>query len=320
MKKTIIFLGILIIIGLGAYAFYKEGSLAVNKNDKSTKIFVVEKGEGLNSIINKLAKEDLIRNRVVFYLIVKQMKIETKIQAGDFRLSPSMSADTIADNLTHGTLDNWVTIPEGLRKEEIAEIISKDFNIPETEFVQMAKEGYLFPDTYLIPKTATAQDIITILENNLRKKYSTEMQQKARKLGLTDEKVIILASMLEREALFDEDRQEIASIILRRLDEGMPLQIDATVQYALGYQSQEKRWWKKTLSFEDLKINSFYNTYKNVGLPPGPISNPGFATINAVVNANPNTPYLFYLHDSSGRTHYAKDAEGHEKNIQKYLQ
>lgn len=319
MKKLLIFLVIITIVALSAFAFYKEGSLPVNKKDSSAVIFVVEKGEGLNSIINKLAKEGLIRNRVVFYLLVKQMGIETKIQAGDFRLDKSMNAVQIADNLTRGTLDNWVTIPEGLRKEEVAEIVSQDFDIPETEFVQLAREGYLYPDTYLVPKTAGAQDIINILENNFTSKYTEEMQSKARRVGLNDEQVVIMASMLEREALYDDDRREIANIMLRRLEEEMPLQIDATIQYVLGYQPGEKRWWKKSLTFDDLKVTSFYNTYTNTGLPPGPISSPGIAAIEAVVNADPDTPYLFYLHDPSGKTYYAEDYEEHQKNIQRYL-
>ena len=146
------------------------------------------------------------------------------------------------------------------------------------------------------------------------------MKAKALKNGLTANEVVILASLIEKEALFDEDRQEIANIMLRRLKEGHKLQIDATVQYALGYQPAEKRWWKKSLTLEDLKFNSPYKTYLISGLPPTPISNPGKASLDAVVNASADTPYLFYIHDSKGRTHYARNLAEHQRNIDKYLQ
>src|SRR3989339_1480648 len=153
MKKVQILLLLLIIISISFYLFYREGSMPVNKNSLVSTIFVVNLGDPLNIIVNNLSKQGLIRNKVVFYLIVKQLGIERKIQAGDFRVSPKMTAMEVAKNLTHGTLDIWVTLIEGMRKEEIAQTISKDLNIPETEFIKIASEGYLFPDTYLIPTT-----------------------------------------------------------------------------------------------------------------------------------------------------------------------
>ena len=320
MKKIVILLIILAIVGISGFLFYKEGNLPVNKSDTSTKVFVVAPGEKPDIIINNLSKEKLIRNRIVFYWIIRQKGIATNLQAGAFRLSPSMTADEIAEQLTHGKpLDNWVTVPEGLRKEEIAEIFSKQFAISETEFNQLAEEGYLFPETYLIPINSTAEDIITILRTTFNEKYTPELKNKASQKGLTDNEVLTLASLVEREAFGENDRQEIANILFRRLDEGMPLQIDATVQYVLGYQTDEKRWWKKELTFDDLKINSLYNTYVVKGLPPRPIANPGIAAIEAVVNATTDTPYLFYIHDPQGNTHYAKDSEGHQENIDRYL-
>lgn len=319
MKKLSIFIIIIVVLCVAAFLMYREGALAVNKKDETPTIFTVDKGESLDSIINDLAKEKLIRNRVVFYLIVKQKGIERKIQAGDFRLSPSMNAYQIAEELTHGTLDIWVTIQEGLRKEEIAEILSKELGISETEFNSLAQEGYLYPDTYLIPKNPTTQQVIDILHTTFETKLTPEMRTAIKRKGMTTDEVVTLASILEREAFGDNDRQDIANILYRRLDEGIPLQVDATVQYILGYQPDEQRWWKKTLSFDDLKINSPYNTYKVTGLPPGPISNPGIQSIEAVINADANTPYLFYIHDPSGNTHYAKDSEGHQANIDRYL-
>ena len=250
----------------------------------------------------------------------KQMGLEKKIQAGDFRLSPSMDVFNLTQAMQHGTLDIWVTIVEGLRKEEIAQTIAKKFEIPEIEFITLATEGYLFPDTYLIPTTATAEMVISIMKNNFNKKFDEELHNKAKIKKLSEKEVIILASLVEREARQATTREKVASIILKRYLEDWPLQIDATVQYVLGYQSNEKSWWKRELSLEDLKIESPYNTYKNKGLPPEPICNPSLSSIKAVVNADEKTPYWYYLTDKNGVMHYSITLEEHEKNIGKYLQ
>lgn len=319
MNKLYAFVILIIVIVVSAYVIYTEGSLPVNKNSKENKIFIVKPGEGLNSIAKELSNANLIRNRIVFFLVVKQMGIEKNIQAGDFRLSPSMDVFQIAKNLTHGTLDIWTTIIEGLRKEEVAQIIAKNFSIPETEFIKSAEEGFLFPDTYLFPRQATAGSIVSIMSNTFRKKYSQELQINTQRLKLTELQVVTLASLVEREAQFDQDRQEVASILLKRYLNDWPLQIDATVQYAIGYNANEKTWWKKNLSKDDLAIDSPYNTYKNKGIPPGPICNPSLSSIIAVVNANAQTPYWYYSSDKTGHMHFAKTLEEHEANVSRYL-
>lgn len=320
MKKTYILLFLLIIITSFSYLFYKEGSLPVNKKSLSSAIFVIKQGEPLNTIVNNLANEDLIRNKIIFYLIVKQLGIEKKIQAGDFRLSANMSAVEVAKNLTHGTLDIWVTLIEGMRKEEMAQVISKNFDIPEIEFIKLADEGYLFPDTYLVPKTATAETVLSIIKNNFNNKFDEKLHTQAKNKKLTEKQILILASLVEREARQALTREKVAGIILKRYLADWPLQIDATVQYVLGYQPDEKSWWKKNLTEEDLKIDSPYNTYKNKGLPPEPISNPSLSSIKAVINADENTPYWYYLTDKNGVMRYAVTLEEHQANINKYLQ
>jgi UPF0755 protein len=321
MKKPIILFVLLIISILTVVTVYREGVMPVNKNSKETKIVVIKPGQGLNEITKNLAMEGLIRNRIVFFIVLKQENAEKKIQAGDFRLSPSMDAFQIVKILQHGTLDTWITVVEGWRKEQVAEVVAKNFsNISEVEFNQLATEGYLFPDTYLIPIQATSESIIKIMKDNFNKKYTEALRQKARKLNLTDDQVVTLASLVEREAKYPKDRQMVASIILKRIKNDWPLQIDATVQYVLGYQSKEKTWWKNDLTQADLEISSLYNTRKYTGLPPGPICNPGLSSIEAVVNADPSTPYWYYVSDSSGYLHFAKTIEEHDANIKKYIQ
>jgi len=319
MNKIKILLFLITLISMSFYLFYREGSLPVNKSSKTSKIFIIKQGEPLNTIVNNLANEGLIRNKIVFYLIVKKLGIERKIQAGDFRISENMNAQEVATSLTHGTVDIWLTLIEGMRKEEMAQIISKTLDIPEIEIVRTTKEGYVFPDTYLVPRTATAETVLSIINKNFTAKFDEKLHIQARNKKLTEKQVLILASLVEREARQPLTREKVAGIILKRYLADWPLQIDATVQYALGYQPNEKSWWKKELTEEDLKIDSPYNTYKNKGLPPEPIANPSLSSIKAVINADENTPYWYYITDKNGVMHYAVTLEEHQTNINKYL-
>jgi UPF0755 protein len=319
MKKIkILFLTIVLVL-LGLYFMSVEGSLPVDKNDAGSTIFVINKGEGLNSIIKRLAAEDLIRNKLVFYAIALQKGIEKKVQAGDFKLSKKMSAQEVAEVITHGTLDEWVTIVEGLRKEEVAQKLAQQFTFSEISFIEQAKEGQLFPDTYLIPKTATIDMIIQMMESNFQKKMAEARKERPFEKR-SDREILILASLVEREAKFADDRRLVASIILKRAQSDWPLQLDATIQYGLGYQRKEKTWWKRELSVEDLKVDNTYNTYERKGFPPAPICNPGLDSIKAAVTADPNTPYWYYVNDKKGRIHVAKTLEEHNENIRQYVQ
>lgn len=316
MKRIIISLIILAVFSTAVSLWWKNGLSPVDPKNKTQVFFVIEKGKSIREIANSLKQKELIRDPVVFFLLVKQLGMEGKIQAGDFRLSPSMSAKEIAELLTVGTIDVWVTIPEGKRAEEIAEILKKEIPTFEPSWRDklIKYEGYLFPDTYLIAKDSAIDIIIDKLLGNFEAKYA---KLPASKNKLSKEDLVIIASMVEREAKFDEDRPLVASVILNRLKIDMPLQIDATIQYALGYQEFQDSWWKRSLTKEDLKLESPYNTYINVGLPPTPISNPGFVVLEAVVSPK-NTGFLYYVSDKSGHNHYAKTIEEHNVNIKKY--
>ena len=319
MKKLKIGVLLFILVLLGMYFVYQEGSLPVDKQNQGSFIFTITKGEGLYAITKRLAAEDLIRNRIVFLFIAKQMGIEKKIQAGNFRLTKRMTAQEVAEQLTHGTLDEWVTIIEGMRKEEIALKLKDQFPISEIKFIENAPEGELFPDTYLIPKTDSEDAIIAIMQNNFKKKMAEARKQYPFEKR-SDREALILASLVEREAKLTSDRLLVASIILKRIELGMPLQLDATIQYALGYQRDQKTWWKQDLTVDDLKVDSTYNTYTRTGLPPAPICNPGLESLKAALGATPNTPYLYYVSDSKGIIHPARTLEEHNANIRKYVQ
>lgn len=302
------------------YLFYREGLLAVNSKDSKTTIFMVDRGSSLQKIIKDLHKEDLIRSEMIFYLYVKKNGIDRKLQAGDFRLSRSMTTPDIAQTLTKGSLDVWVTTLEGWRKEEVAQVLAEKVGVPATEFISQSREGYLFPDTYLMPKQVSVETAIAIFDRNFNNKFTPEIKSAVLKKGLTELEAITLASLVEREARLHDDRVEVASIILKRLKNDWPLQIDATVQYAVGYQDKTRTWWKKDLTRLDLDTDSPYNTYTNQGLPPGPIGNPSLSSIKAVAEANVNTPYWFYISDTKGvNMHFARTLEEHNANIRKYL-
>lgn len=322
MKYFLIIITLLIVFCSLVLFWAWNGLQPLNLQDKAAKTFVVKNGESLKSISQRLEQQKIIKNQLVFTILVRAMGMQNKIQAGEFKLSPAYDASTVARNLTHGTFDVWVTIPEGWRNEEIAEKLAVDLNIPQEEFLKIAKIGYMFPDTYLFSKSATVSSVAQTMEKN----FTTQMEKIDRELlipgkkfnGLTLSEVIIFASIVEREARFAKDRPLVAGILLKRYKAGWPLEVDATLQYALGYNAQQKTWWKNNLTADDLVLDSRYNTRKYQELPPTPISNPGADVIRAVLSPT-ETDYWFYLSDKDGQMHYTKTLEEHNNNIQKYL-
>ncbi len=317
MRMMLFFFVIALFTG-GGWLWWSDAVGPSDRNNTTPQIFVVRRGEGVKSIAARLATDGLIRSPTGFYLLVKFMGIERDLQAGDYRLNPTMDAGTLARELTHGTLDVWVTTLEGWRVEEVAAKLTKELDIPESEFVKVAREGYMFPDTYLFPKDATVGAVARLFYTTFDAKVDEKMRSDAKKTGLTFDEVLTLASIVEREGRTEEDRPMIAGILLNRLRADWPLQADATLQYALGYQVREKTWWKKSLTDEDKKIESAYNTYLHRGLPPRPISNPGLSSIRAVIYPK-ETAYWYYLHDPDGGIHYGRTLEEHNSNIAKYL-
>lgn len=315
MKRLPVTVIILIVLIGGFFLWWTNGTSPADAKDLAKQTFIIKKGEGVRNIANNLKEGGLIKDPVVFFLLVKQMGIEKNIQAGSYTLSPSQNARDIAKSLTVGTQDIWITIPEGKRAEEIADILSVNLSsYDESWLAQLVEnEGYLFPDTYLFPKEATVDMVISTMRNTFDQRFT----QVNNSTNLSKEELVILASMIEREAKHEEDRPLVSSVMHNRLGLSMALQIDATVQYALGFSLSQKTWWKNELTLDDLKINSPYNTYENVGLPPTPISNPGLSVLKAAANPT-DTEYLYYISDKNGINHYAKTIEQHNTNIKKY--
>jgi len=319
VKRYLALLILVVVVALGTFLWWQHGLTAANPNGKTPQIFVVKKGEGVREIANNLKAAGLIKDPVVFFLLTKQQGLDKQIQAGDFRLNPSMNAQTVANNLTHGTLDIWTTLPEGLRADEIAALLKAKIPTYNDSWKATLEdnEGYLFPDTYLIPRDSDIKLVLALLKNNFQVKYDSVKDTKT--TDLSEAQTIILASIIEREAMYAQDRPLVASVFINRLNIGMALGSDVTVQYALGYQADTKTWWKKDLTADDLTIDSPYNTRKNPGIPPGPICNPGLSAIEAALNPA-KTDYLYFFADTKGHLHFATTIADHNANIQKYSQ
>ncbi len=316
MKKLIIVAILLIVVIFGSVIWWKKGISASDPNNKNSIIFVVKPGDGVREISNRLKKQGLIKSPIVFFLLVKQLGIDKKIEAGDFRLSPSMTTQEIAENLTHGTLDIWTTVPEGKRATEIAEILKEKIPSSDPSWLNILKshEGYLFPDTYLIPKDANIEMITNQMRGNFDKKYAGINTSNS---GLTKKQIVILASLIEREAITDAEKPIISGILVNRLNAGIALQVDATIQYAKGQNLSNKKWWEPVSIEEYKSVISNYNTYLHPGLPPGPISNPGLEALRAAASPA-DTDYLYYIHDKDQKIRYAKTLSEHNNNIEKY--
>ena len=305
-------------------------------NDPTPQQFVVQPGQSVNQIARNLQSQGLIRDADLFRMYVRYYGLDTGINAGVFTLRPNMNIPQIAQALQRAlAAEVQVTIPEGRRLEEVAELLQQQVNVDADEFIRLARrssydyaflqdlpssaslEGYLFPDTYRLPQNPTALDVLLKMLDTYGEKVAPLMEQ-ARALGKSPYELLTLASIVEREAVHPEERPLIASVFLNRLRIGQALQADPTTQYALGYQAGQGTWWKQGLTFDDLKYAdpSGYNTYVNPALPPGPIASPGLSSIQAVLNPA-QSDYLYFVANCNGdgRHQFSTTFEEHQSKL-----
>lgn len=288
-------------------------------SDTNTRVIAIPQGASIRQVSVLLQENGLVRNALLFETYARITGKATSIQAGSFRLSSHLYPDQILSSLQSGALDVWVQIKEGVRSEEIASLLQEKLPLAyRTSWRDALKqhEGYLFPDTYLFPVDASIDVIVSTMRANFDKKFQQAKAQQTFQ-GLSDSDAVILASLVEREGNDPAVMRLIASVLENRLSIGMPLQIDATIQYALGYQPQEGDWWKKIITYQDLRIQSPYNTYQNPGLPPGPIANPGLTALAAVLNPA-ETNYFYYVADKAGNTYFSETLEEHNEKVVRY--
>lgn len=343
MKRIItacssLFFIILVIIffgGLWAYHTYTQGVSEKHTIDSAYQLHISQ-GESIQQVSSELLDKHIITNEFLFSLYLKLNHKDTSLKAGTY-IIPTKSSIVSLTKLFDSGLDTFTfTITEGKRIEEEADILQTDFaNLHEPilfnkdDFTSLAKsaqqfntypfispkvqtlEGFLYPDTYIVSKEATANEIIHLMLDTFKTKVYTQYSQDIYNH-------IIISSLLEREAKTDTDKRMITDIINRRIAIGMPLGIDASIQYFLGYSKTEQTWWRQTLYQSDLDNPNIYNTRVNAGLTPGPICSSSIATIIDSYTPIANN-YLFYISDSSGVIHYARTSTEQEINIGRYL-
>lgn len=282
---------------------------------------IINPGQSVDSIGQTLTEHHLIRSPLVFKYVVWKKGLAQKLQAGRFDLTASFSMPEIVEALTVGkATEFWVRLLEGWRREEMAEALAQGFTAQGLPFDKVVfleltqdKEGYLFPDSYLLPLKANEAYVVSLLENTFTKKIaSIQNDIDASPRTLTDS--MIMASLIEREARIDSSRQMVSGILWKRFDNAWPLQVDATLQYIKG---NSNNWWPTPLS-SDKNLTSPYNTYQNIGLPPAPIANPSLSSIKAALNPTASE-YWYYISDLQGTMHYGITLDDHNANVNQYL-
>ncbi len=295
--------------------------------------FAVQQGESINSVCERLESAGIITDAALLRDYLIYTGLDTSLQAGSYKLSPGMSVVDIAKKMQDATPEDvtFVVLP-GWRREEIAASIpTSGLDITPDGFMAAASrvpgghdflagatsvEGFLFPDSYIVPRVTSADQLIDAMVRNFALHLGVDLQEGFARQGLTVYQGVTLASIVQREAVRPEEAPVIASVYLNRMKIGMKLDADPTVQYALGYNAGEQTWWTNPLSLDDLKTVSDFNTYQRDGLPPTPIDSPGSTSLQAVASPA-ETPYYFFSArcDNSGYHTFAQTFDEHMKNL-----
>jgi UPF0755 protein len=361
LSKTLraLFLGVALVslmIACAGYGFLRELRTPVSGSSETVDI-IVEPGDSTTTIATKLRQNGLIRQPLLFSFLVRSQGLDGKLQAGTFHLRPNMTISQIISALqvTAKFEEVQVTLREGLRLEEVAEVIGSAGlpNVDEQSFLEVARngamfkgehalldslpmtatlEGYLFPDTYRLAKTATVTEVIDLLLDNFDQQYATFETQVtvAQPDGspMDVHSIVTMASIVQREAVLTEEMPRIAAVFWNRLKPEFQaetgngrLQSDPTLQYALG---KPGAWWPKldTLTLEQINANTDpYNTRVHPGMPPGPISNSGLAALRAAARPDATAPYLYFVASCSepGAHQFATTNEEFQQFEQEYL-
>jgi len=324
MKKLLAFPAVLLLLAavvfVGGVFWWKDATGAPSTPPPEER-FLITRGASAQQIANNLENAGIIKSALSFKLYTQSHGVASSIPPGQFVFSGSQDLAGVVETLLKGPTELWTTVPEGLRREQVPELFIASLGLTEEEAAvfreefldeSRGREGYLFPDTYLFPPDTSGARVATVMQQTFDQRFP----------GATD-KVVILASLIERESRKDSERPTVAGILQKRLDAGWALNVDATVQYAIATENcglnveNCDNWWP-TISRADYEHESPYNTYQFSGLPPTPIANPGLSSLEAA--ASPETsPYWYYIHDAGGTIHYAETLEEHNGNVAQYL-
>jgi UPF0755 protein len=326
-KIITLIIGVIGLLIAGGTVFY--GLQPVDRQASQARVINIPQGASTAEIAKLLAEEKVIRNPLLFRILTRIERLDNKLQAGEYELAAGMTSVEVLHKVALGETASYAfTIPEGFTVEQIAFLLADKkladrerflalarkgntaYNLPNTKSTSgYAIEGFLFPDTYHVPKGMKEEEIIALMLKKFDATVTEEMRAKASSKGLTLRQLITLASVVEREAKSAPERPVIAAVFLRRLRIEMPLQSCATIQYILGTP-------KKELTVQDTKIESPYNTYLHPGLPPGPIGNPGLASLLAVLNPA-DTDVLYFVAKPDGTHIFSKSYAEHLQAIER---
>ena len=341
MKKIIFIVGGFILFLIVYMQINKEAYVGVIDPNNNVEIdFRINKGDGSTEVGKNLAKEGFIKSKYYFWYYVWRTETDTKLQAGVYSIAKNMTMPQMVEKFVNGKVKSEVvklTVPEGSNNDRIIKLLKDKKPELVNEFYKIIKckclnqdncscdkfsqkydflesiprevdlEGYLFPDTYFIAKNETGATLVSKFLNNFDKKIGSDVQSAINKQGKTLQEIIILASIVEREVREDNDRAVVAGIFWNRLNTNHPLESDATLSYIL--KTDKIKYYQ-----DEIDKESPYNTYKNTGLPPGPVSNPGLESILATIYPT-DTDYFYFLNDAeTGETVFAKTFEEHKIN------
>ena len=323
-RFILILLFVFIISNVILYYYGMQLLEPVNLEDPEAKIVEINAGDSSNEIINNLYNLGLIQDPLVFEIYLRINNLTPKMQAGHYNLNTAMSAQEIAQKIVAGeTATHKVSIPEGLRVYELAdkfveigldrdkllEIIREDeleFLPDEREDINYNLEGFLFPDTYHIPYGAKEREVINLMLREFERQIEP-LRGEIEESDFSLYEIITIASLIEGEVILNSEKPIVASVIYNRLEDNMMLQLDATVQYLI----KEHRY---RILYSDLRIDSPYNTYQRIGLPPGPINNPGIDSIKGALNPE-DTDYFYYVSEGDGSHVFTETYQQHLEEI-----
>ncbi len=311
--------GICLIVISGFFILWLFLSSVVNGTEEEKFTLKIKKGMSLNAIINVMLEDNIIQNKDKLVVVARILGCRGKIKAGKYEISGGISSYLLLRKLVDGKMANeWVTIPEGKHSRQIASIMMKKVDIDSARFMQLVNdpnyvrklgldaatlEGFLYPNTYRLNWGMKCEQIIPILVNQFKRQFNDTLIAKTKEMGFSVTEILALASIIEGEAIIDSEREIISAVYHNRLRRRIPLQADPTIQYII--KDSPRRLLKK-----DLAINSPYNTYKYYGLPPGPINNPGIASIRASLFPA-KVRYLYFVANGDGSHTFSTTLKQH---------
>lgn len=316
MKKALLILLVIVLVAGGAAVYVWRGVVTPYRAFSGEQFVTIDQGSSVAAMGRKLADAGVVRDVRTFQIAARLRGAEKRLQAGEYRFEREATPFEIVERIARGDVFvRPITFPEGRTIAEMAAIYEERGFGPAADFEQAAgnREGYLFPSTYRLPRSANARSLIALMVQSFEKTFDADLRAAASALGMSEREAVTMASLVEEEAQKPEERPVISAVYHNRLKIGMGLQCDATVIYAL----QRAGRWNGNITKADLAMDSPYNTYRYRGLPPGPIANPGRASLEAAVKPA-NVPYLYYVSRNDGSHAFATTLDEHNRNVQQF--